>query len=1476
MLDVRSLDLHYGAAQALRGVSMKAEIGKVTCLVGRNGVGKSSLLRAIVGLKPVSGGSIGWDGADVTKMAPADRARRGIAYVPQGPLDPRRGVRAVPGAEIHAGAPRRRPVGRPAAAARHRPRPGDAPAPAGAGRADRGHPAVDHQGHRPRHLLPARQGHHGDPAGRAVFRLRPRPCRRLGGDGARRGDAVRPAQRPGRTGGPQIPDGVEPAAPSRRRLLPGVYLSGRAGHVDLQRHLVRSRSLRRTEGPQDARPAAPRGLDRHDRNAVGADRGSGAPDLLKVNLQARRTSFPLLLGRCHPGLQRADLPGPLLVRRQFEIMPEGRALERAVAGIGQHQPVAPEMLLRRFERLETVGLAAVVGIAEVAEIVAEQQDDPVLLGDVGAPRPLRRTPVRLFLRHQEGIDVAAHREAQRLRVAAGRLLLVGVAVGDVEHLHAFRFGVLGELHGTRHRRRLLRLHPGIPGLGREFAVGGDQSGLIGGVVHRRLVQVQHDGRRQILVVAGLLGRRGPALVGQRLVQLDPAQRIDRQRVRLVFDRPLHPQLGVQQIALRHRALGSRVCRQGGPGQKGKGNRTGQQRPAPGTGGIAHRLNPSIKCHGTVIEAQIRVLGDGRLGDDAFRHRGQRRDRLHPLQPAPHRRIGIERDVAFRGAGDIGVAGDVGDGRPLRRQPVTGRQMAVHEAQQAFGDPVRIGQRSGPAPQRQDARQRRSEAQVSGGDRQPALHLCRLLRGLRVPQAGSVVAVGEIDENGNRVRQDEIAVDQHRDLSEGIQRKERVRPAKLGVRFDIAIGQAEDVQEGFDPVGVSRQRRAVERDGGIGAGAHGKALFCMDRGCPQPTTCAASQEWVLMTRDSFRNWKNCGPAGRTDDLRGDPGDRQPCRGGQAAAAVGARRHPRAFGAGGTAGRAADRADHPQPRPHRCRPAAGRAGAPAAGRLRRGAGRHRNRPADARAPARHSTGDVRAQACDATGPRLHAGVSGHPRRAGAVRRQPRPDRGGAGRGDPHRPAARFRPRRPPGGSGPALSGRQPRLSGPARHAVDAGGSVRPRPHPDDGPARSAGLALSDRRAGAGAAGDAETGGQPHRAGAARRPRRAWHRPPAVLSGGGRPRRRHAGAPDAACRAGTAAGPCRGADRKTDAGPGARFPRPCGAGPVGTGGSGIAGDADAVGGIAALRRVHPAHGGADIARVAVPRPAAHRPLRTDPCGSAVGGAVLHPLPDIAQHVVKAEAVGAVAADRRGEQGAVAAVCHLPVDEAVLGRQVGDVRRIASPGRIVPPPARGSGTGAGGIFPFRPRQQAIALAGPAAEPVHIGLGVVPAHTDRRIVVRLREPRPAPGEMPARQQLRLSGIAAAHRPRPIAAVLDEAGIFAAGDRIFADGDGVPDRCRSWQGLVGKPFRLRRRGAPEIAAGGDGDQDGRVGMVPQLACRAARLPDMVGRQPFGPPGRQILRLHPAPGGQGRQHQDEGDDRTDGAGQGDGHGGDVSC
>lgn len=84
MLDVAELDLHYGAAQALRAVSVTAEIGKVTCVLGRNGVGKSSLMRAIVGQEIPSAGSIRWEGANITRLRPSDRARRGIAFVPQG------------------------------------------------------------------------------------------------------------------------------------------------------------------------------------------------------------------------------------------------------------------------------------------------------------------------------------------------------------------------------------------------------------------------------------------------------------------------------------------------------------------------------------------------------------------------------------------------------------------------------------------------------------------------------------------------------------------------------------------------------------------------------------------------------------------------------------------------------------------------------------------------------------------------------------------------------------------------------------------------------------------------------------------------------------------------------------------------------------------------------------------------------------------------------------------------------------------------------------------------------------------------------------------------------------------------------------------------------------------------------------------------------------------------------------------------
>jgi urea transport system ATP-binding protein len=84
MLVAENVDLYYGAAQALRHVSLTAETGKVTALMGRNGVGKTSFLRAVVGEQPIGAGSISFDGKALGRMAPHERARLGIAYVPQG------------------------------------------------------------------------------------------------------------------------------------------------------------------------------------------------------------------------------------------------------------------------------------------------------------------------------------------------------------------------------------------------------------------------------------------------------------------------------------------------------------------------------------------------------------------------------------------------------------------------------------------------------------------------------------------------------------------------------------------------------------------------------------------------------------------------------------------------------------------------------------------------------------------------------------------------------------------------------------------------------------------------------------------------------------------------------------------------------------------------------------------------------------------------------------------------------------------------------------------------------------------------------------------------------------------------------------------------------------------------------------------------------------------------------------------------
>ena len=84
MLTVHRIDLFYGAAQALRAVSLKAATGRILTVLGRNGVGKSSLLRAIVGHHMAASGSIRWNGEEVTRLPSHLRARAGFGYVPQG------------------------------------------------------------------------------------------------------------------------------------------------------------------------------------------------------------------------------------------------------------------------------------------------------------------------------------------------------------------------------------------------------------------------------------------------------------------------------------------------------------------------------------------------------------------------------------------------------------------------------------------------------------------------------------------------------------------------------------------------------------------------------------------------------------------------------------------------------------------------------------------------------------------------------------------------------------------------------------------------------------------------------------------------------------------------------------------------------------------------------------------------------------------------------------------------------------------------------------------------------------------------------------------------------------------------------------------------------------------------------------------------------------------------------------------------
>lgn len=84
MLEIDNLTLHYGQSKILNGISMKAEPGKVTCIMGTNGVGKTSLLKAVSGIHPYSGGTIMFNGTRLNGHEPFKLAAMGLGYVPQG------------------------------------------------------------------------------------------------------------------------------------------------------------------------------------------------------------------------------------------------------------------------------------------------------------------------------------------------------------------------------------------------------------------------------------------------------------------------------------------------------------------------------------------------------------------------------------------------------------------------------------------------------------------------------------------------------------------------------------------------------------------------------------------------------------------------------------------------------------------------------------------------------------------------------------------------------------------------------------------------------------------------------------------------------------------------------------------------------------------------------------------------------------------------------------------------------------------------------------------------------------------------------------------------------------------------------------------------------------------------------------------------------------------------------------------------
>jgi urea transport system ATP-binding protein len=84
MLNVQDINQYYGSSHTLRGVTMTVKQGECMALLGRNGVGKTTLLQCLMGVQPLASGSIHFDGKDISKLAPHARAALGMAYVPQG------------------------------------------------------------------------------------------------------------------------------------------------------------------------------------------------------------------------------------------------------------------------------------------------------------------------------------------------------------------------------------------------------------------------------------------------------------------------------------------------------------------------------------------------------------------------------------------------------------------------------------------------------------------------------------------------------------------------------------------------------------------------------------------------------------------------------------------------------------------------------------------------------------------------------------------------------------------------------------------------------------------------------------------------------------------------------------------------------------------------------------------------------------------------------------------------------------------------------------------------------------------------------------------------------------------------------------------------------------------------------------------------------------------------------------------------